>query len=593
MRIPHALLRRLPLLAMLLVTVAAFGTLPSTAAAAEQFQLRDYGTKCVSGQTDERRFTYLICHDEKLENYLRVLDPQNRITTTLRMPGANDVAPAPDGSYVYVSGGGTYPLRRFVRGLDGTYSQDNTYVAPTFTHWGDTYRADGRQIATDGYGNLYVANGMWMNPAPHVVTKFSPTGRLLAKWGDFSNTWNTGTFYSLSGIGVSRDGKHVYTSEVHNGRVQRFDQQADGSYRYATQWGNDVATDPYHVGLCMPTKFAAPYDLTVDGWGNVWVASTTCTYVQKFTADGIFLFGSYVGNRGTTGPGILPNGDQQRLHNIAADASGNLIAGETSTWLVHGGALPAWPPLDGAPAPAPVPVPDPVPTPGPVPTPDPVPAPDPQPAPDVSAPAIDAVLLPATTATRDIDVKVTAHDDVAVTQVRLATEDGNWKAWQAFTPTVRFTLTAGLGLRGVYVQVRDAAGRESNIVYRLTMLTGNEPAPAPAPDPVPDPAPAPDPAPDPAPAPVDAAAPVLSNVVVPATSRTSAIDVAITATDDVGVTQVRMADDWGTWGPWQAYAPTMRFTLRAGIGYRGVYVQVRDAAGRESATLYRRVTVTG
>jgi hypothetical protein len=110
-----------------------------------------------------------------------------------------------------VSGGGTTPLRKFVR-QGATYVLDTTFRAPTFVHWGVTYRADGRQIATDAYGNLYVANGMWMNPAPHVVTKYAPDGRLLAKFGDFTNTWNLGVFFGLSGIAVSRDGRHIYTS---------------------------------------------------------------------------------------------------------------------------------------------------------------------------------------------------------------------------------------------------------------------------------------------------------------------------------------------------------------------------------------------
>ena len=120
--------------------------------------------------------------------------------------------------------------------------------------------------------------------------------------------------------------------------------------------------DPYRLGLCMPTKLAAPYDLAVDAWGDVWTTSTSCTYVQKFSKDGIFLFGSFVGNRGTAGPGMLPNGDQQRSHNLAVDAAGNVVSGETSTWLVRQGAVPPWPALEGGdvlPVPNPAPNPDP------------------------------------------------------------------------------------------------------------------------------------------------------------------------------------------------------------------------------------------
>ncbi len=579
---------RLRYLAAAFAAVLVLSSASSTpAATAATYELRDYGTKCVSGQTDERRYTYVICHDAIRENYLRVLDPAGRITTTLRMPGANDVAPAPDGSYVYVSGGGNYPLRRFVRRVDGTYAQDYAWVPPTFRMWGRDQPSKGRQIATDGYGNLYVANGVWTDELLHVVVKFDPQGRYVTHFGGFSSTWNTGTFYSLSGIAVSRDGRHIYTTELHNSRVQRFDRQGDGSYRYALRFGNDEATDPYRIGMCVPMLMAAPYDIGVDAWGDVWVTSTSCTYVQQFDANGIWKFASFVGNRGATQPGVLADRNQNS-HNLAIDANGSVISGETSTWLVRQGPIPPWPALDGAPVPDPQPEPQPEPDP----QPDPQPDPNPQPGPDLQAPVVAGVTLPATTATRVIDVRIDATDDVGVSQVRLATEDGNWQAWQAFAPSVRFTLTAGLGYRGVYVQVRDAAGGESNIVYRLTTLVGDEPAPDPVPEPQPEPEPEPQPDPVPAPGP-DLTAPTLRGVTVPATSATSVIDVRIDAIDDHGVTQVRLATDDGYWQAWQPFAQQLRFTLRAGIGYRGVYVQVRDAAGNESGALYRRVTVTG
>ncbi len=38
--------------------LAVLATLPARAAAAENYVLRDYGTKCVSGQTDELQNTY-------------------------------------------------------------------------------------------------------------------------------------------------------------------------------------------------------------------------------------------------------------------------------------------------------------------------------------------------------------------------------------------------------------------------------------------------------------------------------------------------------------------------------------------------------
>ncbi|MCW2925314.1 MAG: hypothetical protein JWM98_2718, partial [Thermoleophilia bacterium] len=110
------------------------------------------------------------------------------------------------------------------------------------------------------------------------------------------------------------------------------------------------------------------------------------------------------------------------------------------------------------------------------------------------------------------------------------------------------------------------------------------PAPAPAPAPVPVPVPVPAPAPGPN------AAPVLRAVTIPAQTTTRLITVRIDATDDVAVTQVRLANEDGTWQAWRAFAPTITWQLNAGANKRGVYVQVRDGAGRESASIYSRIT---
>jgi hypothetical protein len=586
---------------LLLAVVALI--LPASASAAEQYELRPYGTKCVSGQFDERQYSYTICHDAIKENYLRVHDANGVQVSYTRMPGANDVAPAPDGSWVIVSGGSGNPLRKFTRQANGNYAQDYAWKPPTYVFDGVRVPANGRQIATDGYGNLYVASGMWTGDTPgnvnltHSVAKFAPDGTVLDVFGGWSNTWKTGrvyAFYSLAGIAVSRDGRYIYTTEVHNGRVQRFDRDANGRYQLGTVWGNSQATDPYRLGLCTPTQLAAPYDIAVDAWGDVWTTSTSCTYVQKFSANGIWKFSSYVGNRGATAQGMLPNGEQERSHNLAVTARGDVIAGENSNVLVRGGVIPAWPAIDAAPQPDPNPVPNPNPVPDPVPNPQ--PNPNPVPVGDAADPVIATVTVPATTQSQVIDVTIAATDDVAVKQVRFANDYGVWEAWQAFTPAMRFSLRAGIGTRGVYTQVRDAANRESNVVYRTTIVTAQNPAPAPNPVPVPDPEPdpapnpVPDPAPNPAPGP-DVVAPTLRQVTVPATTATSAIDVVIDGIDDHAVTQMRLATDDGNWGAWQAFTPTVRFTLRAGIGFRGVYVQLRDAAGNESASLYRTTRV--
>ncbi|MCW2956697.1 MAG: hypothetical protein JWO69_1566 [Thermoleophilia bacterium] len=196
---------------------------------------------------------------------------------------------------------------------------------------------------------------------------------------------------------------------------------------------------------------------------------------------------------------------------------------------------------------------------------------------DAVAPTLTAVAVPATTGTQAINVVITAADNVQVTQVRFANEDGNWGAWKAFTPTMPHTLSANYSVKGVYTQVRDAVGNESGSIYRTLRYEAGAPA-NPAPVPVVPGAPAPV---------VDRTAPTLTAVTMPATTATQTITIGITAADNVKVTQVRFANEDGNWGAWTAFTPTMQHTLTAKFSIKGVYVQVRDAAGNESGATYK------
>ena len=99
----------------------------------------------------------------------------------------------------------------------------------------------------------------------------------------------------------------------------------------------------------------------------------------------------------------------------------------------------------------------------------PTPAPAPAPAADKTAPLLSSVTLPASTTTRVITIKLMASDNVAVTEVRFANEDGVWAAWQPYATQKTWTLSPNAGSKGVFAQVRDAAKNESNSIYtRIT-----------------------------------------------------------------------------------------------------------------------------
>jgi sugar lactone lactonase YvrE len=199
------------------------------------------------------------------------------------------------------------------------------------------------------------------------------------------------------------------------------------------------------------------------------------------------------------------------------------------------------------------------------------PAPGPAPGPvDVADPVLVSATIPNTTTTQAITIALQATDDVGVTRVRAANEDGVWSSWMPYQAQLPWTLSAGYLKKEVYVQVGDASGKESNIMTLKTQLVQNAPAPGPAPGPV------------------DTTAPVLNTLTVPATSTTQNITVTLAATDDVGVAQMRLANEDGVWGPWVAYAPSSTWALSDGYTFKAVFAQVRDAAGNESNILQQR-----
>ncbi|HUR79067.1 MAG TPA: right-handed parallel beta-helix repeat-containing protein [Acidimicrobiales bacterium] len=86
---------------------------------------------------------------------------------------------------------------------------------------------------------------------------------------------------------------------------------------------------------------------------------------------------------------------------------------------------------------------------------------------DTTAPTLTSVEVPATTTSRTVTIRISANDNVKVTEVRFANEDGIWSAWQPHASTKSWTLSSSASAyKGVSTQVRDAAGNESSVIYR-------------------------------------------------------------------------------------------------------------------------------
>ena len=506
---------------LLTITTALIGcllVLPSLSAAADTYA--NTATGCASsswgsGGSDENGTLYSAC-DATIIRF----DRNGVKLPNLVLPAAStDVAPSPDGSFIYVFQADT--VQRYDKVVaTNTYVKDTAWKIASFTFDGIVWPVRGRGISVDAWGNLYISNGAWYDSQANVVAKFRADGTFVTAFGGWGN--GVGQFNVNMGIAVSRDGRTIYVTEQTNGRIQRFDYN-NGQYTYTLTFGT---TDVNCVG---GSTLSAPYDVGIDPWGYVYVMDTSCQRVKKFTGNGAYI-------------GIVASHPTKIAHGFAIGRHGEFYVGQWGQLWTRT----ADNPEPGAtPAIAPLPVPTPL---------------------DTLAPVLTATTVPATTTTQAITVGVTATDAVGVTSMRFANEDGTWSAWRSFAATGTQTLTAGYGIKGVSVQVEDAAGNLSNTLYK-TLSYAAVPPPA-----------------------LDASAPVLTAITVPATTTTQSIAVAITATDNLAVTQVRFANEDGNWGAWVAYAATVNTTLTAGYGVKGVTAQVRDAAGNESATISKTLT---
>jgi len=78
------------------------------------------------------------------------------------------------------------------------------------------------------------------------------------------------------------------------------------------------------------------------------------------------------------------------------------------------------------------------------------------------------------------------------------------------------------------------------------------------------------------------------------TTSLLAATLTLSATDNVGVTQMLISNDAGFAGAtWEAYATSKAWTLTSGDGLKTVYAKFKDVAGNVSATALDTITVSG
>jgi hypothetical protein len=152
-------------------------------------------------------------------------------------------------------------------------------------------------------------------------------------------------------------------------------------------------------------------------------------------------------------------------------------------------------------------------------------------------------------------VTLTLSDgDSGAAYMRFSDDNATWTEWESFGATKTYMLPVGDGLKTVYVLLRDAAGNES--VPFSDSIT------------------------------LDTTAPNGTVIINGGAAITKATTVTLAVYDGgSGAVLSRYSSDQVTWTEWESYNESKAYTLPSGDGPKTVYVQLKDAAGNESAAI--------
>jgi len=138
------------------------------------------------------------------------------------------------------------------------------------------------------------------------VTQTVSPPQFVLKWG--SRGTGNGQFVDPFDVAVDGSG-NVYVADTTNRRIQKF----DASGNFLTKWGTQGTGDG---------QFGYPAGIEVDASGNVYVADQTNHRIQKFDANGNYLM-----QFGSNGTG---NGQFNYTYDNAVDSGGNIYVTDAS-----------------------------------------------------------------------------------------------------------------------------------------------------------------------------------------------------------------------------------------------------------------------
>lgn len=157
------------------------------------------------------------------------------------------------------------------------------------------------------------------------------------------------------------------------------------------------------------------------------------------------------------------------------------------------------------------------------------------------------------TSSPDVTLSLTASDGggSGVTKMRFSNDGSSWSGWEDFETAKSWSLSAGDGVKNVYVQFEDAAGNRSSSASDNINLDTSPPS----------------------------GTIQINNG--DAYIGSTPVDLTLSATDGtgIGVSQMRFSNDGATWSVWQAYSTSETWETTSGDGTKTVHVQYRDLLG--------------
>ena len=134
-----------------------------------------------------------------------------------------------------------------------------------------------RNISVAGNGHIFASVNQY-------VREYSPTGAYLGSFG------GDALGDVVEGVASDYTGNKVWvTVEQNASNAQRWDRDAAGDWHRAMTVGSLNAGD---TSDCLAGaddhRLANPYDVNLDGAGNIYVMDTTCMRIRKYSSSGIW-----------------------------------------------------------------------------------------------------------------------------------------------------------------------------------------------------------------------------------------------------------------------------------------------------------------